>query len=134
MDIVNKRITKLNDNDLQITKQITDNRIEYIFEQNGYNHLKLKTIFEAAKYTSIEKIAINELLWDFKYVHNINLFDVIIYILQFSDPGKILKILDIEKLEELKLEIIKNNVRVKHVDIKNNTDKLMLILKDIVDG
>lgn len=134
MDIVNKRLANLNDGDKQLLKQITDSRIEKIFEEKGYNHLALKTIFECSKYTSIERIAINELLWDFKYVYNINLFDVMLYILQFSDPNKILKILDSEKLQELKNEIIKNNVRAKFVEVKNNTNDLMLLLKDMIDG
>lgn len=117
MEIVSKRLVNL-EGDNTISNQITDFRIENIFLSRGYNHLKLKTIFECLKITSIEKIAINEIFWDFKYVHKFQLIDVMLYLLQFSDNSKILKILNDEMLKELKNEIKSNNNRVRALEVK----------------
>lgn len=134
MDLVNKKLVNISDGEKTINKQILDTVIEEIFNKNGYNHLKLKTIFESSRYTSIEKIAINEFLWDLKFIYKIPLFDVMIFILQFSDVNKLLKIINSEILEELKIEIVKNNVRAKHIDFQNKIDALANAFKEFMNG
>jgi len=121
MEFVSKRTIDFFDNERTINKQILNTNIQGIFDKKGYSSLKLKTIFESLRFTGIEKIAINEVIWDLKYIHKIPIVDVVLYLLQFSDPVKVLKVFNSEQLTELKTEIKKNNKRIRSLD--NNKDE-----------
>lgn len=116
MESVNKKhINGMYEDEHNISNYILHTKIQNIFNLYNYNILKLKTIFESGIITEIDKAILNETLWDIKYIHNINFIDILEYILKFSDSKKIMKIINNELMSEIKLEFLKNNIRLKQL-------------------